>query len=77
MFLWSDAEFIVECMMPNLLPVGKCVSDLSTSVEYALCSHVVPVCYDAMFDGVFEGKNSALGLSLVASSRPNKLENED
>jgi hypothetical protein len=38
-------------------------------------SHVVPVCYDAMFDGIFEGKDSALGLSLVASSH-NKLDDE-
>merc|ERR1719153_2231761 len=31
--------------------------------------HVVPVGHDAMLDGVFQGKDTSLGLSLVADVR--------
>ena len=39
--VWSNAKFIVECMMPDLL-------------------HGIPISDDAMFDGVFEGQDTAL-----------------
>ncbi|KAF4526884.1 hypothetical protein B566_EDAN013795 [Ephemera danica] len=46
-FLGSDTQFIVECVMPDLL-------------------HVIPVRDNAVFDWVFEGKNTTFGLSLVS-----------
>ena len=31
--------------------------------------HVIPVCYNAVFDGIFESQNTSLALSFVADVR--------
>jgi hypothetical protein len=46
-FLGCDSEFVVECVVPDLL-------------------HVVPVGNDTVLNGVFEGKDTTLGLGFIS-----------
>merc|ERR1712186_310048 len=48
LLLRGNTEFIVECVVPDLL-------------------HVIPVGDDSMLNGVLEGKDTSLGLSLISN----------
>merc|ERR1719468_876712 len=48
LLLWGNTEFIVECVVPDLL-------------------HVIPVGDDSVLNGVLEGEDTSLGLSLISN----------
>merc|ERR1719312_135028 len=82
MFLWSNSELIVECVVPDLLSVGFWVersfckeywmflwsnSELIVECVVPDLLHVIPVSHYSMLNRVFQGEDTSLTLGLISN----------